>query len=881
MEVNIKSKKRFIIDICVIIIGLILISFVVSYAFFITPGKNNRNEDITLKSGTIELVFSDGDNGINEALNFGDTIIKKFTLENTGTLAASVSLDWLNLINTYINGSLSYKLLYSESLDGEYSEIVPLTDIPVSNTSLTQPLSNEISVPEQTTYYYQLEITLNYLENIDQTKDLESSFQTQFTVGEVSKYRYYDLIVDPNGGTWNEFINKQEYQLRKDDSIDLPDPTREGYTFNGWETKGLSFKINNNTFTMGISNTELKAKWNVNKYKVKIDTGSGDLEEREIEFNGTLDLPSEIVKEGYTFGGWETTGGVLEGNTLRVTEPNDITVRAKWIVNKYKYIVYHNKMNVDGNGYTLVDADVDEGEADYNSIVTPGVKSYIGFRSPSLKDLTIKVEDRYPPILNKVEYNYDRNKYTLTLNLNGGTSSDDTSYEMYYESEKILAIPTKIGYNFTNWTVTSGIMTDNTFKISNENSVATANYSPKTFTITFNANGGTVNTESKTVSYDSTYGDLPVPTYRGYRFIGWYTEQNGGVNVVASTSVKLEDNQILYAKWKKESGINTTLEVLNKTIKSGSPTLKNPSTTDETYNGLYALADDYGTSYYYRGAVQDNYVQFAGFYWRIIRVNGDGTLRIIFDGTKAHNNGESNTDRLALTNQKFNVICDDAKYEGYMYSPNGTASSTSKSQAQTNTVSSNVKTVLENWYKQNIYDKGYDSYISDSIFCNDRSTITSAETPNWSANTGLGYGNNSTAYGAYKRFINNKSNPTPKLKCENKNDAFTKNDTSRGNGALSQKVGMITVDEIVLAGSGQVSTSNNKYYLYKGNWYWSLSPSNFSGSYGGMFGVLESGSMNADYVNEEGGIAPVINLTADFASDMIGNGSISNPFRAS
>ncbi len=87
-----------------------------------------------------------------------------------------------------------------------------------------------------------------------------------------------------------------------------------------------------------------------------------------------------------------------------------------------------------------------------------------------------------------------------------------------------------------------------------------------------------------------------------------------------------------------------------------------PATTDE---GIFEMEDDYGTSYYFRGAVENNYVKFAGYYWRIIRVNGDGSLRIIYDGTSAHANGESSDDRFTHINQPFNVLANDAKYVGW------------------------------------------------------------------------------------------------------------------------------------------------------------------------------------------------------------------------
>lgn len=122
---------------------------------------------------------------------------------------------------------------------------------------------------------------------------------------------------------------------------------------------------------------------------------------------------------------------------------------------------------------------------------------------------------------------------------------------LYYEQTATFGIPIKTGYNFTNWSATSGTLDGNNFKMDAQSATVSANYTPKNFSVTFNANGGSVSTGSKTVTYDSTYGDLPVPTYLGYKFKGWYTLQNGGTQVTSNTKVNILDNQTLYAKWEK------------------------------------------------------------------------------------------------------------------------------------------------------------------------------------------------------------------------------------------------------------------------------------------------------------------------------------------
>ena len=110
--------------------------------------------------------------------------------------------------------------------------------------------------------------------------------------------------------------------------------------------------------------------------------------------------------------------------------------------------------------------------------------------------------------------------------------------------------------------------------------------------------------------------------------------------------------------------------------------------------GIYETTDNLGTSYYYRGDVENNYVKFAGYYWRIIRINGDGSIRIIYDGTSAHANGESSDDRQTGTSAySASPNYNQSYYVGYMYQTGAQRPST-----QNSGTASTIKGVLDNWY---------------------------------------------------------------------------------------------------------------------------------------------------------------------------------------
>ncbi len=326
---------------------------------------------------------------------------------------------------------------------------------------------------------------------------------------------------------------------------------------------------------------------------------------------------------------------------------------------------------------------------------------------------------------------------------------------------------------------------------------------------------------------------------------------------------------------------------LNLKISETNPTnFANPATTDETANGLFSIEDDYGTSYYYRGTAPNNYIKFGksasgqDMWWRIIRFNGDGTVRMQYDG--AGTSGmNSYTRGFALTSQPWNSNYNDAKYVGWMFGGANGSASTSKEQAQRNETDSEIKTKVEDWYKKNIVDTGYGNYIADSIFCNDRSTPGESAT-GLSSDTGLGYGSNVTAYGATAR-VGGPWQTTvtqPRFTCPQENDKFTAEAENGGNGKSTYPVGLITADEIVAAGSGKYGTTNSSYYLNKGSWYWSFSPSNmYSGDYASVFYVVSNGNLNGNrYVNGNGAVAPVINLKAEYLDKLQGSGTIDNPY---
>ena len=304
--------------------------------------------------------------------------------------------------------------------------------------------------------------------------------------------------------------------------------------------------------------------------------------------------------------------------------------------------------------------------------------------------------------------------------------------------------------------------------------------------------------------------------------------------------------------------------------------------------GMYKKADDLGTSYYYRGAVDNNWVKFGkegtkDIYWRIIRINGDGSIRMIYTGTTA----PTESTKVVMTGAgtqitvdsantfEFNSSRDKAEYVGYQYIEgqqhgygecNGTsASCTVNGNIVYNSI---IKQQIDNWYAgTTLKDNALVS--EDQIFCNDRSA-SSTQTAAWTS-TGTDY-----YYGAYGRLYSNKK---PILTCPTESDKFTVN-TSNGNGALTYPVGLITADEVAMAG-GKFGTDNNTYYLYTNQYYWLGSPYYFNGSdaYAYEFYVNSSGYFYGRAVDFTDGARPVVSLSSK--AKLSGNGTYSNPYTVS
>ena len=312
--------------------------------------------------------------------------------------------------------------------------------------------------------------------------------------------------------------------------------------------------------------------------------------------------------------------------------------------------------------------------------------------------------------------------------------------------------------------------------------------------------------------------------------------------------------------YKKEEPTLLSQILNDKTTRPGARTDFSTVLTTNNTKTLYTGVEDSKTVYYFAGNATDNWVKFGknasnqDLYWRIIRTNSDGSVRLLYHGTST-----TATDAYIGTSA-FNSSYNNIAYVSYMYGNLGSVAN-----ARENTTNSTIKTIIDNWYKDNL-NTNYGKYLSTTaVYCNDRST------------------SDNTYFGAYTRLNTNK---TPSYDCATTEDKFTV-DTSTGNGKLTYPIALMTADEVSFAG-GLYGTNAPTWYYYNSangsstgsNWWWLLSPLRWSGGYARVFYVSGSSSpgyLLNYYVNYTNGVRPVISLKSCIKYST-GNGSASDPY---
>ena len=454
--------------------------------------------------------------------------------------------------------------------------------------------------------------------------------------------------------------------------------------------------------------------------------------------------------------------------------------------------------------------------------------------------LDYKIENKYVEN-DQITINAN-DKITTTLKITS-LNTISSKYELYYQIENNIK-DVKIGYASNTKDNVKGTIEANETK---EIKIIIQNNSNQNVKVTFKVHGGLVNLE-----YDDIkeYGLALKEIKSGDVILAWtyvgnkvkpshFPNKSDGYEV---ESVQCNGKEAKFDNYNWSLSLPDTSEeeitcefvfgdtktLANKILSSNTlitdtPTLTTSSNNASDKSGLYSsTATNTGKpTYYFRGNIENNYVSFAGFTWRIVRINEDGTIRIIMqDGINSNAN-------IAFNSNNNNYT--------YMYYTN-----------------SEAKTQLENWYQTNIGSKAdlAKNVATGNYYCEQAKTKYSDNATSGSAMM--------TTYNKY----------TPDFKCSS---------DGNGKGVVNASVGLLTYDEVVYAG-GYYGQGNSHYYLYNSNvaW-WTISPAGFSGSYSSVWYVGIPGYIDNSLVIDNVRLRTVLNLNTDTQiSD--GDGTKENPF---
>ena len=385
------------------------------------------------------------------------------------------------------------------------------------------------------------------------------------------------------------------------------------------------------------------------------------------------------------------------------------------------------------------------------------------------------------------------------------------------------------------------------------------------YTVTLNVINGSTSPVSKVVGRDGVTSFTVTPN-DGYKLELESDTCNGTLSGNTYTISNITGNKTCSITFKQYLPLYDKILADNTTIKTR--TDFNTTFTETNTGTLYKATESIAGNtpkdvYYFAGDAKNNWVKFGGFYWRIIRTNYDGSIRLLYSGTS------HNTTVGYIGTSKFNTSTNDPMYVGYKY---GTTDSLENNRLNTN--DSTIKTYIDNWYNNNL--SSYSKYIStEAIYCNDRELVPEST-----------YKTDGTTF-YYAPFGRLNTNKTPTYNCTNIKDAFS---GSNSEAKLTYPIGLMTADEIAYAGGKAITSLPSPYAWYYLNsaggsitgstiW-WSLSPSYWLGSFSGVWGVYGSslpGYLNGNSVAGTYAVRPAISLKSCIKYST-GNGTANNPY---
>ena len=529
--------------------------YTITYSGLTNAEKSALNNPTSYNIETNEFTLTnpqdrkDADNDVVETFvgwSDGTTTSMTITLPNTGSM-----------------GNKSYEAVWSEVSPTTYTITYELnggttsSSNPVEFTKNTETftLINPTKVGYEFKGWSGTDLTGDENKEVKVVKGTKKnlSFEAHYTP--IS----YQIKFEKNSTNVTGTMPNQTFEYDTESNLNEVAYAKEGYKFNGWNTEANGSGTHyadkatiNNLTTTKDDVIPLYAEWEANEYTIKLDsnaptgsTATGEMADVSMVYDTPKALPENAYSvTGYTFDSWNTKA---DGTGTKINDKESVnnlvtsgttTLFAQWAPStNTAYTVIHKKMDLNGTTYT--EAERDEKTGTTNSEVTPAVKEYDGFTSPSTKTVTIAADGS-----TVVEYLYTRNKYVLTIN-DSEYVEEDKSGEYFYESQVTITAKDREDYKFTGWS--NGDSPKTTTLTITGNITVRPTYEYNVYIITLNPNGGGVTPSEIKVTKGEAVGTLPTPVKQYNDFAGWYTNLDFTIEVTEETVPS--GNVNYFAKW--------------------------------------------------------------------------------------------------------------------------------------------------------------------------------------------------------------------------------------------------------------------------------------------------------------------------------------------
>ena len=412
----------------------------------------------------------------------------------------------------------------------------------------------------------------------------------------------YQINYFLNGGVNN--AKNASYYKSNNPSIPLHPATKDGYSFIGWYTTATF--IEGTLLTSIPANStgdiNLYAKWNDgNEYKVTLDPKGGVISPNEVtvKYNERYNIPNPL-RDGYSFKNWVDENNQAFPGTGTWNIASDKALSATWDINQYT--ITYNLNGGTNNPSNPINYNYENEDIVLEDASKTGY-TFLGWYKTSSFDEDSKISTipthSYGDITLYAKWN-DGNKYTVTLNADGGTISPE-QVEVKYKQAYNIPAPSRDGYSFTGWvdesseafpaTGTWEFTTDKTLK---------ATWNLNQYSIAYNLNGGTNNPSNpSSYSYESDEIVLANPSKTGYTFLGWYTTSTfDEQSVITSIPNNSTGDVTLYAKWNDGNQYTVTLDPNGGNV--------NPEEVNVQYDHAYNLPTPTRDGYSFAGWVDTN-----------------------------------------------------------------------------------------------------------------------------------------------------------------------------------------------------------------------------------------------------------------------------------